>query len=494
MNPVDTSQHFKRDRVGWFSSASQRLICALKMVLARSSRSRRRRGAAAGLTELLEVRQVLSTTNTMQPVPLESGEALPAASDEKVSFNKDFPADLPTQLTEFKPNAGLNPENEPGLSAADPAASVSWDGRISSGIPSTADPASGSTPISWSDTEGLNSEESASLSPAEKLNPSTETSLIGGISTSLIDGVFSISVEIPYGASLLPMKPADVGSSAVPQPDSRPESLFRHDHDHAQAAADMLAAPSLDVSQANAAAVDHEQGRDRTVLRNDGRERRSRILRDSRISNRPGSSTLQPWNNSDTDNLGSVILVSASPDTIGSAAHWLAWLSGSDAEGESTAHQVVPQTIRVIQVLPASDSSQKLRSQSGSASDVKPASASVPQTQSRRLRESHRQSSSSGRLEWISRDEFEPPEMFRRDHRLVQLRYVANPRGPPTWRPDANILLVDPEAAADLLERLRYSITPRGPSLVTAQMQSSEFPSFSGPGVSPEELSFKLAC
>ncbi len=68
-----------------------------------------------------------------------------------------------------------------------------------------------------------------------------------------------------------------------------------------------------------------------------------------------------------------------------------------------------------------------------------------------------------------------------------ELKYVANPRGPPEYGRDANVPFADMDAPDDLLARLRYSIAPRGPSLVTEKMQSPEFQFFSGPRVSPSQ-------
>lgn len=492
MNPVDTSQHFKRGRRGRFSSASRKLICALKLVLARSSRSRRPGSSAAGLTQLLEVRQVLSTTNPIQHLPVESGESLPVDSDTKGASRIDLPPDLPAQLKDINSITGMISGNDPGLSATASGASISWDGRIPSDLPSSVDPLNASVRISSSDTDSLKSEDSGSLGSAVISPPAVETPMIRSDSISLIDEVFSLSPVIPDGASPSSMMPADGGSSVVPLTDSQSKNLFRYGH--AQAAPVLLAARSLGVAPSNAAFIDYVQERSRTFVSNVGSVDSSRLLKDGRIFYRPGSSKSEWSHDSNSVRLDSVVCFSASSEQIGSAEHWIAWLSGSDTEGELTAHQVMPQTTRVLPKLPASHSSQTLRSQSGYAAEHKPASSSVPQTQSRRLREAHRQSSWSGRQEWISRDEFEPPALFRQDHQLVQLNYVANPRGPPIYGRDANIPLVDPETPADLLERLRYSITPRGPSLVTVETQSSEFLSFSGPGVSPEKLSIKLAC
>jgi len=74
-----------------------------------------------------------------------------------------------------------------------------------------------------------------------------------------------------------------------------------------------------------------------------------------------------------------------------------------------------------------------------------------------------------------------------------ELKYVANPRGPPVYGRDANVPLLEVDAPADLLERLRYSIAPRGPSLATVETQSPDFTFSSGPSMSPEKVSTELA-
>ncbi len=104
----------------------------------------------------------------------------------------------------------------------------------------------------------------------------------------------------------------------------------------------------------------------------------------------------------------------------------------------------------------------------------------------RRMRDGNRQGFGEKVLESIVRSNDEPPDRIETDSYPRELKYVVNPRAPPSGSRDPQLRVVAEEASADLLRRLRYSIAPRGPSLVTVEMQSPEFLSFSGPRVSSE--------
>ena len=104
----------------------------------------------------------------------------------------------------------------------------------------------------------------------------------------------------------------------------------------------------------------------------------------------------------------------------------------------------------------------------------------------RRMRDGNRQGFGEKVLESIVRSNDEPPDRIETDSYPRELKYVVNPRAPPSGSRDPELRVVVEEASADLLRRLRYSIAPRGPSLVTVEMQSPEFLSFSGPRVSSE--------
>lgn len=87
------------------------------------------------------------------------------------------------------------------------------------------------------------------------------------------------------------------------------------------------------------------------------------------------------------------------------------------------------------------------------------------------------------------------PEFVESENIPRQLKHVVLPRGPPRRQPDTVLRIMDSDAEAHVLQRLRYSIAPRGPSTVTVEMQSPEERSFSGPRVSPEETCrVQLAC
>ncbi len=127
----------------------------------------------------------------------------------------------------------------------------------------------------------------------------------------------------------------------------------------------------------------------------------------------------------------------------------------------------------------------------GSSRDVR--GAYSPQAQIRKYREQHRHAGGLNGAICIALYEHDSSRVPRSTSIPRELKYVANPRGPPVYGRDADVPLLEVDAPADLLERLRYSIAPRGPSLATVETQSPDFTFSSGPSMSPEKVSTDLA-
>ena len=115
------------------------------------------------------------------------------------------------------------------------------------------------------------------------------------------------------------------------------------------------------------------------------------------------------------------------------------------------------------------------------------------QSQARRQRDSFRQYSAWGGCCSVFYDELEMAPLPVSGSFPAELRYECQPRGPPAYHRDVDTASAKVDAPESLLERLRYSIAPRGPSLVTVEMQSPDFEFSSGPRVSPEELRYQAA-
>jgi hypothetical protein len=116
-----------------------------------------------------------------------------------------------------------------------------------------------------------------------------------------------------------------------------------------------------------------------------------------------------------------------------------------------------------------------------------------PQAQIRKYREQHRHASGLNGAITVALSEHESSTVPQSTSIPRELKYVANPRGPPVYGRDADVPLLEVDAPADLLERLRYSIAPRGPSLATVETQSPDFTFSSGPRMSSEKVSTELA-
>ena len=166
-------------------------------------------------------------------------------------------------------------------------------------------------------------------------------------------------------------------------------------------------------------------------------------------------------------------------------AHWLLWLSDDTRELSVSLHQ---SDLRSPLDGHFVGKSVPLLNESSGPAQAPQATSSQVQTQSRKFRENHRQAFVREQVESTAPDEFEPPQSLEAGSIPRQLKFFVDPRGPPIYGRDADVPFPETNAPADLLERLRYSIAPRGPSLVTVEMQSPEYPSFSGPRISPKEL------
>ena len=114
-------------------------------------------------------------------------------------------------------------------------------------------------------------------------------------------------------------------------------------------------------------------------------------------------------------------------------------------------------------------------------------------SQARRLRENLRQHIAWGGMNAVLHDELEMEPLPVSGSFPAELRFECQPRAPPVFGRTLDTSSAGMDAPESLLERLRYSIAPRGPSLVTVEMQSPDFEFSSGPRVSPEELRYLAA-
>ncbi|MFN9720701.1 MAG: hypothetical protein ACK58L_18540 [Planctomycetota bacterium] len=89
----------------------------------------------------------------------------------------------------------------------------------------------------------------------------------------------------------------------------------------------------------------------------------------------------------------------------------------------------------------------------------------------RRQRVSQRDASGTFLLSFWQDEENTLPPVPSSDGVPREIQLAERSRGPPLVRSARDDLLTDYTAPANLLERLRYSISPRGPSLVTADVQ-----------------------
>ena len=170
-------------------------------------------------------------------------------------------------------------------------------------------------------------------------------------------------------------------------------------------------------------------------------------------------------------------------------AEWLSWLLRSSPESNSHTGTSARNGIHHNEPIP--DAVPVFSNAVGSSRDMR--GAWNAQAQIRKYREQHRHASGLNGAICIALYEHDSSRVPQSTSIPRELKYVANPRGPPVYGRDADVPLLEVDAPADLLERLRYSIAPRGPSLATVETQSPDFTFSSGPRMSPEKVSTELA-
>ena len=304
------------------------------------------------------------------------------------------------------------------------------------------------------------------------------------IDSSLIDEVFSVS-DLALETSIL-VKSGISGlqqNLAWPQADSSPTILHQHEE---------ISVRSIELQHeqksvpSGTVASSAQGGLVRLVRRGLSWLRSGRLPAASLVSGSVASEFI----------VGVVAELAArpetkhlSPDSPGEGVEWLSWLLRHSPEanrkiGTGTDNSINPGKLTPGQVPVFSDSF-------GSSRDVR--GAYSPQAQIRKYREQHRHAGGLNGAICIALYEHDSSRVPRSTSMPGELKYIANPRGPPVYGRDADVPLLEVDAPADLLERLRYSIAPRGPSLATVETQSPDFTFSSGPRMSPEKVSTELA-
>jgi hypothetical protein len=171
------------------------------------------------------------------------------------------------------------------------------------------------------------------------------------------------------------------------------------------------------------------------------------------------------------------------------SVEWLSWLLRTSSATNQQLGVGTENSVHRGELTPGPTPS--FGDQGGYSRDVR--AGYSPQAQIRKYREQHRHASGLNGAISVALSEHESSTVPQSTSIPRELKYVANPRGPPVYGRDADVPLLEVDAPADLLERLRYSIAPRGPSLATVETQSPDFTFSSGPRMSPEKVSTELA-
>lgn len=494
MNLSQIFQQFERDRNGRKISAPRRWFSALTVRVTGSAAGKRRpTGRDNRELESLEVRQVLSVTTPVIPsidVVVSSGNPEGSHCKWTVPTGSDVPAD----------SSLSNQSAEDSADVMTPPTATRWNSDVLTlcAVDGGSNSGSSNHLMEVSDGTGALDDPSFIADIARIHDLPTETQEdFGRISASidfspaLIDEVFRNSPSLLDDSSLS-------AASIIP---SGSGNYFHGSKQAAEHVGVLFASSSYPVHRAVppppqipfgicAAELPRDKFADfgnLAQVESNGRPYLNASIltaaADSEISRGPDRLSGSPVRDS-----GSAEPASLAESTHGHA-NWLMWLTDSPiAAWVSSQESVIASSLSNELFSDAVP----LLSERSRPLQVPQATASHAQTFSRKLRENHRQCVVRERVDSVAPDQFEPPHLLEVGSFPRQLKFFVDPRGPPIYGRDADVPFAETNAPADLLERLRYSIAPRGPSLVAVEMQSPEFLSFSGPRMSLKELRFEL--
>lgn len=500
MNWTHIFRIFESTRGDRSSVALRRFVHALKTLFPAQSGVRRPKSSACGQAERLEVRQVLSVANL--PVVMNR-----AAAGEPEPLPSGF--DVPT------------PEQAAAVGAVDEADPVA-DGKFSSQLPlesrvqvaSTSNSSGRSLAVLDSFFEVNTSRNVPSTSVAVPTTPSTivvNTSASSDPLTSSIDAVFHDSgtiLDSPLPSSVIDESDSSSLASTVL---AVPEVLTPAPNDPipVMAASGLQnVVPVVQNAARSLPATDSVSVFVIPVAEN---------LASVSVSSTSSSSSGWNWQTSSPSEFAAQTLQIAtvatpqSQSVPASAARSVGRRSVDSANGHADYGWLAPLT-ELSWFSTDDDRSMPGMSSSTGGADTLPVAVPLvsdsvdqqlspqnltitAQTKVKPFREGQRQNSTSTKLVEVAHQHDSLPDLIDSEDVPRALKYVVLPRGPPRKQPDTVLRIMDSDAEAHVLQRLRYSMAPRGPSTVTVEMQSPEKRSFSGPRVSPDEsLSVRLVC
>ncbi len=488
MNWTQLLQMFEPTRDGWPSAASCRVVDALKLLFAAQSNSRRPKAEACGQAERLEVRQVLSVANPAAVMNAAVSEPEPQASG--------FDVPTPEPITAVR-TVG---EADPVAVEQDSSESLQNDRAESDSIWNLAGLSEADRSSFLAVNTSGNLLKSSVAAPTTPLKIAVNTSTPNDPLTSVIDEAFHDSGAILD--SLLPSSVIDESVASASTVQSVPEGLTPSPNNPIPLLAVpgvqntarnlQVTVPELAIPAApNAAPVSIIATLPPACSWDLGTSSTSEFA--ARPQQTAAVTSRQSLSDSGQvpQSVGRRSIVS----NDGAANHgWLAGLSelnwfATDYEPSPSPISTSPIGADTLPVaVPLADYSV--------APQRSPQNLTVTaQTKARQLREGQRLNSASARLADVDEIDDSSLDLIDTEDVPRALKYVVLPRGPPRRQPHTVLRIMDSDAGAIVLQRLRYSIAPRGPSTVTVEMQSPEERSFSGPRVSPQEsLSMRLVC
>ena len=526
MNLNQIHQRLEGSR-SWHAAPSS-FVGALKALFARSSNSRRTGIFACGHVELLEIRQVLSTANPASTLNFPAvcvAEDLTDASGSDVSLQpsentahsgQQKPSDQTDISDSDSSGAKANYSNIRGKLEFDLISdSFQTNGNGQNSFRYPAINYFGSSSLVISSTQSAESK--SSVGESSRLTTSNLGQLVARDNdTSLIDFVFqhsdsildsSLSNSSPIGSNKSEDESASLPKLVVTQQNSisapttiAPQVLKQGTVEANsksvvwQDAASSEVSPNIELHWNNQSRSPSRPLRDFVA-----RSMKETAATELRLSAESHAAKSRYWS-PETDSANNDI-----PDKITDRS-WRGVLSNleelyagidlfkspsdssivADKASQSTLAFIADETLpiavpRLTPEITPSHSTQNL--------------PNMTPTRVKQLREGHRQHSDAAVVSTDIVQHDGASELVTSENIPRQFKHVVLPRGPPRKQPATVLRIMDSDAEAHVLQRLRYSIAPRGPSTVTVEMQSPEESSFSGPRVSPEETCHvRLAC
>ncbi len=517
----------------WYAAPSS-FVCALTKLLASRSNPRRSAAPACGQLELLEIRQVLSAANLASIMNL---AAVTVADDHGHAGDRNDASGIVAEsqsaqnisdAEQHELSSQIDPSNSDFLVALRNQYGIQGSYSLDAAVDSVHTHDDGDDYFSYLQISSIKSPGfiasstssvggKTSLSDSNLLTPSNLGESVADYNdTTLIDTVFE------HNDSILDSSPSittpDASDESADESTSLPESALTQKYSNSDPTDPEIQTPGIKSAETTSTSTvwhDTGSGNAPTIIAQHSNSLPKSSSRTvsvllTRATEKSSATQLQFDAASNTWNPGTAVssIDSESNEGLGQAAGTSRrgllsniedFYASIDLFNSPFAFRVVAETASQFTVTFISQETfpiavPRLTPETATSESTQNL-PNLTATRSRQLREGHRQYSDIAVVSTDIVQHDDTPDRAASEDIPRQLKHVVLPRGPPRKQPDTVLRIMDSDAEAHVLQRLRYSIAPRGPSTVTVEMQSPEECSFSGPRVNSEETCLvQLAC